>query len=237
MSRLPLLLLPGLTCDERLWHHQAAALGAERPVTSFALLSDDSMAALASTALARMPTGRFAMAGLSMGGYLALEILRQAPERIAGLALLDTNARADSQEARANRRQLIAQASDDYAAAVEQLLPKLLHPAHLGDTELVSLLADMAAEVGVEGFIRQQTAIMGRADSLPLLKEIVCPTLVLCGRQDELTPLALHQEMHAGIRGSRLVVVDRCGHMSALEQPSSVTEALSDWLGAVEAAN
>ena len=234
MSPLPLLLLPGLTCDERLWQHQTAALGADREVSSFALLPEDSMVELARSALAQMPAERFALAGLSMGGYLALEIVRQAPERVAGLALLDTNAHADAQEARDHRRELMAQARSDYGSAVLQLLPKLLHPAHLGDTALVSLIADMAARVGVDGFISQQTAIMGRADSRPLLKDIVCPTLVLCGRQDELTPLALHEEMHAGIGSSQLVVLDRCGHLSSMEQPDEVTAALREWLSAVD---
>lgn len=234
MSPLPLLLLPGLTCDERLWQHQTAALGADRAVMSFALLPEDSMVELARSALVQMPAERFALAGLSMGGYLALEIVRQAPERVAGLALLDTNAHADAQEARDHRRELMAQARGDFEGVVLQLLPKLLHPAHLGDTALVSLIADMAACVGVAGFISQQTAIMGRADSRPLLKDIVCPTLVLCGRQDELTPLALHEEMHAGIGSSQLVVLDRCGHLSSMEQPDEVTAALREWLSAVD---
>lgn len=234
MTRLPLLLLPGLTCDERLWQHQAAALGADRDITSFALLPQDSMVELARSALARMPGGRFALAGLSMGGYLALEIVRQAPERVAGLALLDTNAHADAREARDRRRELMARAQGDYAGAVAQLLPRLLYPSHLDDTALVSLIADMAACVGLEGFISQQTAIMGRADSRPLLRDIACPTLVLCGRQDELTPLALHEEMHAGIGGSQLVVLEDCGHMSTLERPAEVTAALAAWLAVVD---
>lgn len=236
MSPLPLLLLPGLTCDERLWRHQTAALGASHPVTSYPLVPQGSMTELAQEALARMPAGRFAVAGLSMGGYVALEIMRQAPERVAGLALLDTNARPDSAEAQANRRKLIAESTDDYAASVAQLLPNLLHPDHLGDTGLVALLAEMAVSVGRVGFVSQQTAIMGRADSRPSLKDIACPTLVLCGRQDTLTPLSLHKEMHEGIQGSRLVVVDDCAHMSALEQPEQVTAALRTWLAEVASA-
>ena len=239
MSTLPLLLLPGLTCDERLWQHQVAAFGADRPITSFALLPEDSMAALAQKALARMPPGRFALAGLSMGGYLAFEIMRQAPERVAGLALLDTSARDDTEEARTNRRSMMADASageSGYAAAVAQLLPKLLHPDHLDDAALVMLLADMAAGVGAEGFVRQQTAIMGRADSRPLLQHIACPTLVLCGRQDQLTPLALHEEMQSAIAGARLVVVDQCGHVSTLEQADQVNQALGEWLALADAA-
>lgn len=239
MSKLALLLLPGLTCDERLWQHQVAEFGAERTITSFALLPEDSMEALAHKALARMPPGRFALAGLSMGGYLALEIVRQAPERVAGLALLDTSARNDTEEARSNRRRLMAQASagpSGYAEAVSQLLPKLLHPDHLGDSALVNLVADMAAGVGADGFFRQQTAIMGRADSRPLLAHIACPTLVLCGRQDQLTPLVLHEELQAGIPGAHLVVVDQCGHMSTLEQPAQVNRALAQWLELADAA-
>lgn len=236
MTKLPLLLLPGLTCDARMWTAQATELGVDRAITSFALLPEDSMTELAQKAVACMPPGRFAVAGLSMGGYLALEIMRQAPERVAGLALLDTSARNDTQEARGNRLRLIAAARDGgYAAAVAQLLPLLLHPDHLHDARLVNLLAEMAAGVGLDGFIRQQTAIMGRADSRPLLQHIACPTLVLCGRQDQLTPLALHEEIHAGIAGSRLVVVDECGHMSTMEQPAQVNQALVEWLALVAA--
>jgi pimeloyl-ACP methyl ester carboxylesterase len=234
MATLPLLALPGLLCDERLWRAQAAALGADRTWTSFALVPERSMAELAAAALARVPAERFALAGLSMGGYLALEIVRRAPERVAGLALLDTSARPDTAEASAARRSAIAQSASDFDGVVAALLPRLVHPSRLDDRALTDLVRAMAASVGRERYVGQQEAIMGRADSRPTLAAIRCPTLVLCGRDDALTPLALHEEMHAGIAGSRLVVVERCGHMSTLERPEEVSGAMREWLAAVD---
>jgi pimeloyl-ACP methyl ester carboxylesterase len=234
MKALAILALPGLLDDERLWHHQAAALGADHPITSFALTPQASMAELAAMALARAPAGRFALAGLSMGGYLALEIMRTAPERVAALALLDTSARPDTPQASEMRRALIAQSAGDFDAAMAAFMPRILHPSRLGDEAIVALLQKMATDIGRDGFVRQQQAIMARADSRPTLATIRCPTLVLCGRDDLLTPLELHEEMAAGIAGSRLVVLDGCGHMSALEKPAEVTEALRNWLARAE---
>lgn len=233
MTTLPLLALPGLVNDERLWQHQAAALSPRHPVTSFPLTPHTTIAELARMALARAPAERFALAGLSMGGYVALEIMRQAPERVAALALLDTSARPDSPEQTQLRRTAIAASVDDYEGVIRGLIPRILHPDHAGDPALVALLVAMAGRVGREGYVRQQEAIIGRADSRPTLGEIRCPTLVLCGREDILLPLALSEEMHAGIAGSKLVVVERCGHMSAMEQPKAVTAALREWLASV----
>ena len=230
MNPLPLLALPGLLCDERLWQHQAADLLADHPVTSFALTSHDSMAALAAAALAKAPAGRFALAGLSMGGYLALEIMRQAPGRVAALALLDTSARPDSPEQTAMRRAAIAQSSSDFDAVMRAFLPRLVHPARLDDASLVATIAAMAKAVGRDGYVRQQEAIIGRVDSRPTLARIRCPTLVICGREDALTPLELSEEIAAGIAGSRLVVIEECGHMTAMERPREVTAALRTWL-------
>ncbi|MEO7056921.1 MAG: alpha/beta fold hydrolase [Caldimonas sp.] len=233
MTHLPILALPGLLDDERLWHHQAAALGADHPLTSFALTPQASMAELAEMALDRAPAGRFALMGLSMGGYLALEIMRKAPERVAALALLDTSARPETPQASELRRTVIAQSASDFGAVMTAFMPRILHPSRLGDAALVDLLEKMAAGIGREGFVRQQQAIMGRSDSRPTLAAIRCPTLVLCGREDLLTPLELHEEMATGIAGSRLVVLDGCGHMSALEKPAEVNEALRGWLARV----
>jgi len=234
MTPLPVLALPGLLLDERLWQHQAAALGAERPLTSFPLTPQASMGELAAAALARAPAGRFALAGLSMGGYLAFEIVRRAPDRVAALALLDTSARPDTPQASEGRRSAIAQSAADFDGVVAALVGRFLHPSRLHDEALVATVRAMAHGIGRERFVHQQQAIMGRADSRPTLAQIRCPTLVLCGRDDVLTPLELHEEMHAGIAGSRLVVLDRCGHLSPLERPEEVTQALRQWLAAVE---
>lgn len=232
MKRLALLALPGLLCDERLWQSQAAALAPDHPVTSFALVPHDSMAALAAAALARAPAGRFALAGLSMGGYLALEIMRQAPERVAALALLDTSARPDSAEQTAFRRAAIAQSAGDFDAVMRAFLPRLVHPSRLDDASLVAPIAAMARAIGRDGYVRQQEAIIGRTDSRPTLADIRCPTLVLCGRDDMLTPLELSEEIAAGIAGARLVVVENAGHMTTMERPAEVTAALRSWLDA-----
>ena len=236
MNALPLLALPGLLNDARLWQHQVAALSAERTVAIGDLTQADSVAELARAVLAKAPAGRFALAGLSMGGYVAQEIVRQAPERVAALALLDTSARPDTEQAQANRRALLARsAAGEFAAVVAGLTPRLLHPEHLADQALVALLEDMGRAVGPQAFERQQTAIMGRPDSRPSLAQIRCPTVVVCGREDQLTPLELAQEMASGIAGAELVVVERSGHMSPLEQPQAVTAALRAWLARVPA--
>lgn len=191
---------------------------------------DDSMVAIARAILASAPP-RFALAGLSMGGYVCFEILRQAPTRVAKLALLDTSARADTPEASAMRRTQMAQASAGrLAEVVEAQFERTVHPAHRDDQQLREITRLMAADVGPEALVRQQTAIMGRPDSRPMLAAIDCPTLVLVGEQDELTPPERAAEMAHGIRGAQLVSVPQCGHLSTLEQPRAVTRALLDWL-------
>ena len=235
MSALPIVALPGLMCDERLWRPQAEALGAERPFISFALTPEPTIAALAEAALARIPAGRFALAGLSMGGYLAFEIVRRAPERVAGLALLDTSARPETPEATAMRRQAIAASAEHFEAGIDVLLPRLLHPSHLGDEAITGAVRAMSLGLGREAYVRQQEAIIGRADSRPTLAQIRCPTLVLCGREDLITPPAVHEEMQAGIAGARLEVIEHCGHLSTLERPAEVTAALRAWLARIDA--
>ena len=235
MSNFPVYAMPGLLDDDHLWQHQAARLSQLHPFFTADLTEHDSIAALASAALARAPAERFALVGLSMGGYVALEIMRQAPERVMALALLDTNARADTRPAIEFRKSLMALAKTDFNAVVDSLTPRLVHPSHLADEAIVNVITEMAHSVGATAFAGQQTAIMGRMDSRPFLHAIRCPTLVLCGREDVLTPLELHEEMAAAIPNSKLVVIEQCGHMSALEQPQQVTDALKAWLSTVPA--
>ncbi|MDI1302974.1 MAG: alpha/beta fold hydrolase [bacterium] len=235
MSNIPLLLLPGLLNDARLWEAQISGLADIADITVADSTRENSMAALASAALAQAPAQHFALAGLSMGGYVALEIMRQAPERVTGLALLDTSARPDTAEATQNRRKLIKLAGNSFPAVVNGLLPKMVHPAHLQDAELTGIFRAMALTVGQAAFVRQQEAIIGRIDSRPFLKNIKCPTLVLCGRDDAITPVSLHEEMVAGIPASRLVIIEECGHLSVLEQPQQVNDAFEEWLHCINA--
>jgi len=191
---------------------------------------DDSMAGIARRILATAPP-KFALAGLSMGGYISFEILRLAPERVARLALLDTSARPDLPEQSEGRRAQIAEArSGRLMDVLKRAFPTWVHPARRDDAALWATTVAMADEVGVEGFARQQLANVGRADSRPTLAAIRCPTMVLVGEQDGVTPPERAQEIAAGIAGARLVIIPECGHMSAAEQPEKVTAALLGFL-------
>ena len=214
-SALPhLVLLPGLVCDARMWAPQMASLADIVQTSVGDLTGADNIAALAASVVAKAPAGRFALAGLSMGGYVALEIMRLAPERVAGLALLDTTARPDTPEATQNRLKAMTRAESDYTGVLTDLLPKLLHPNQLDDKSITGLLVEMGEDAGKEVFKRQQTAIIGRADSRPFLNNIHCPTLVLCGAEDLITPREVHEEIAESIPGARVTVIKQCGHIS-----------------------
>ena len=228
-----LVLVPGLLCDSLLWKVQIEALEGHAACWVADHTRSDTMAGVAAGVLREAPFERFALAGLSMGGYVALEILRQAAQRVDRLALLDTSARPDTPEQLKKRKGLIDLAQRGRFIGVTQaLLPLLLHPARLSDEKLVDTVKELARNIGKDAFIRQEHAIMSRADSLPLLPTIGCPTLVLCGRQDALTPLERHEEMANAIPGASLHIVDDCGHLSTLEQPAAVSWALKRWLSA-----
>jgi pimeloyl-ACP methyl ester carboxylesterase len=190
------------------------------------------MEAMARRVLDEVPFDRFALAGLSMGGYVALEIMRQAPQRVRRLALLDTRARPDSPDESERRRTLlrIAQGAKGLAPVNKRMLPLLVHASRLSDQALVNVIEDMAQRTGIDGYLRQQEAIMSRADFRPSLAAIACPTLILCGRQDAITPLSFHEEMAAAIKGAQLAVLEDCGHLSTLEKPAQVNAALRAWL-------
>lgn len=227
---MPCLLLPGLLDDARLWRHQITGLsGLISPVVAD-LRGADSMAALAASALDQAPAGSFVLGGLSMGGYVAMEIMRQAPERVLALALMNTTARPDTPEATARRRALLTLAETDFDAVVRKLMPLQVHPDRLGDETLVQTIASMAAGVGKEAFGRQQRAIIDRIDSRPHLAQIECPTLVLCGREDLIMPVEVHEEMADAIPEARLEVIERCGHLSTLDRPEQVTGIMKIWL-------
>jgi len=230
-SAQPLILVPGLLCDALLWQHQVTGLAGRASCWVPDHTRHDSIAAIASAILQESPFPRFALAGLSMGGYIALEIVRQAPERVQRLALLDTTAAPDSEEAGDIRRAQMALWREKGAdAVVEATLPRAVRASAQGDAGLRATIATMALDTGYDGFVRQQTAIMTRIDSRPGLAAIACPPLVLCGREDVLTPPLAHASMARAIPGSTLVQVPDAGHLSTLEQPEAVTQALAEWL-------
>jgi len=225
---LPIVLVPGLTCSARLYAEQIPALWRFGPVMVADHTRDDSMAAIARRILTAAPP-RFALAGLSMGGYIAFEIMRQAPERVAKLALLDTDARVETPEQTERRKAPIALAkSGRYAEVPDIAFPLYVHRSRHNDTALKQLVRMMAQETGIEAFLRQQQAIMSRPDSRPGLAAIKCPTLVLVGDGDEATLPELAREIAAAIAGARLAIIADCGHLSTLEQPERVTAALVD---------
>jgi pimeloyl-ACP methyl ester carboxylesterase len=227
---LPIVLVPGLLCTPRLYAEQIPVLWAFGPITVADHTRDDSMGDIARRILSLAPP-RFALVGLSMGGYVAFELLRQAPSRIVKLALLDTTARPDAPEQTEQRQRQIEMAQNGrFDGIAEMLFPRFVAAARHGDRALRSIVRTMAEETGAEAFVRQQTAIMNRVDSRPALGAVACPTLVVVGEQDTLTPPDRAAEMAAAIPRVRQVVVPDCGHLSTLEQPEAVTQALASFL-------
>jgi pimeloyl-ACP methyl ester carboxylesterase len=225
-----LLILPGLLEDASAFASLIEGLGGSARCVVADLTRSGTIAGMARDALAQAPAGPVSVAGHSMGGYVALEVVRQVPARVERLALLNTNARADSPEATENRRRLLALAERDFPAVTQALLPRLMTRAHLADADLVGLVESMALAVGREAFARQQEAIIHRIDSLPHLAAITCPTAVIAARDDQLMPVALLQEMADAISGARLTTIEDCGHMATIEQPGRVLQALVEWL-------
>lgn len=224
-----LILLPGLVCDARLFRYQMSDLAdIAKPIVADLTVAD-TIEELAASVLSESPA-RFALAGLSMGGYVALEIMRQAPERVLGLCLMDTSARPDTPESTANRKQLMAQAEINFQIVLDTLMPKLLHPSRMRYSSLVDSVYAMGHRVGKDAFIRQQRAIIGRIDSRPTLPAISCPALVMCGREDQLTPVELHEEMAAAIPEATLAVIGKCGHLVTMGQPKLSSGAMRVWL-------
>ncbi|MCW9034849.1 MAG: alpha/beta hydrolase [Rhodospirillales bacterium] len=226
---MELLLIPGLLCDDSLWAEQVKVLEGEVNITIPDHKSHDDMAALAADILSKAPP-KFALAGLSMGGYISLEIMRQAPERVSKLALLDTAPYADTEEQTVFRHQMMDEAKKSGKASIMSIFPMMIYEERIEDQELIDALVAMDENNSVRSYFNQQKAIMSRQNSVPLLSEISCPTLVLCGRYDLLTPLSAHEEMAEKIPGATLVVLEKCGHMSTMERPEEVNQALLKWL-------
>jgi len=228
----PLLLLPGLLCDARLWRDQISALADIAAPVVADLTLDSRLEAMADRALAIMPE-RFAMAALSMGGYVAFALLRRAPERVTRLLLMDTSARADSDTQARRRRSLMAlSASGRFHGVAPRMLPNLLHPDRLDDAGLGAEVSAMAARVGRDAFQSQQAAILHRPDSRADLARIRVPTWVAVGDGDQLTPPALAEEIAAGIPDARLVIIEGCGHLPPMEAPERTSKLMRNWLTA-----
>lgn len=229
-GKIPLILIPGLLCDDELWLHQQKYLADITDIQVGETRLDDALSTMAARILAAAPP-KFSLAGLSMGGYVSLEIMRQAPDRVERLALLDTSARQDSADQAKRRRGLIELAEiGKFKGVTPRLLPLFIHKDRLDDESLTNAVMGMAENVGKDAFLRQQKAIQSRLDSVGLLAEIKVPTVVICGRQDAVTPLHLSEEIAAGIEGARLCVIEECGHLSSMERPHAVTALIRDWL-------
>lgn len=226
----PLFILPGLLEDADGFKQVIEALADTARCTVADLTRAGTIAEMARDALRQAPAGRFNLAGHSMGGYVALEVMRQDPKRVERLALLNTNARADSVESTENRRRLVALADTDFEAVLAAMMPKLMTEEHLKDPVLTGTIGAMKMAIGPEAFKRQQAAIMARVDSRPRLGDIRCPTLVIAGREDALMPVEWLEELAAGIPGAHLEIIEKCGHMAALEKPAQVTAFLKKWL-------
>lgn len=233
-----LVLLPGLVCDDAVWRPAAATLGASSSVHIANYGSLDSLGAMAEKVLAEI-RGDFAIAGHSMGGRVAMEIFRRAPERITGIALLDTGVTplasgdAGSREA-AGRHELLAVARNQgMAAMAARWVQGMVWPPRLGETALIQSIIDMFARSSADVFAAQIAALLARPDASELLEKIRCPALVLCGEEDSWAPAARHREMAAKIPQATLTLVPECGHMCTLERPEAVTRELAEWLRSV----
>lgn len=225
----PVVFIPGLLCDAELWQNQIDGLADLFQSQVADISKDNSMEAMAKRILDTAPAS-FNLVALSMGGYVAFEILRQAPERVIKLTLMDTSARIDSPKAAAHRKATIEFAQlGKFVGVTDKLLPQLIHPSRLHDP-ITDIIKNMAIRVGKTAFLNQQNAIMHRTDSRPFLSEIKVPTLVVVGEQDQVTPLHHAQEIQQGIPNAKLHVFSECGHLPPLEYPTETTQLLREWL-------
>lgn len=229
-----LVLVPGLACDEAVW--ASLPLGAQADVwVPLAHEPHETIGAMAEALLRDAPAERFALAGHSLGGRIALEVMRRAPQRVLRLALLDTGwQRRESGPAgereREQRESLVTLGGHEGMEAVgRRWAPGMLHPQAIPGPVHDAVVA-MVARQPLERFAAQQRALLARPDASDLLAAITCPTLVLCGRQDAWSPLARHEEMAQLIPHAQLSVIEHCGHMSPMEQPAAVAAALAAWL-------
>lgn len=226
----PILFLPGMMCDARQFGPQAAYFSRERPVIVAPLTGFDSITDLAKEVLTHAPA-HFVLCGLSMGGIVAMEIMRLAPQRVQRLALMDTNYLADTEKSQSIRDAQIERARD---GELEAVMRDELKPRYLADgdnkQEVLDLCMEMAKGLGPKVFIEQSLALRNRADQSETLRRVGVPTLILCGEADGLCPVVRHQQMHELIGYSQLDVIPGAGHLPPLEQPDRTTESIRRWL-------
>lgn len=225
----PLVFLPGMMCDARVFGPQLAALSPHYTLTVAPITGGDRVEEIASRLLDTLPR-KFALAGLSMGGIVAMEILRRAPDRLTRIALMDTNALAETPQSAANYEPIIIKVrSGRLTEAVQEFLP----PDHISSkyrAEVMALVTDMAENLGSETIIRQVRALQRRRDQQSTLRRCKMPALVLCGAEDGLTPIKRHSFMAELIPYAELKVIEGAGHLPTLEQPEATTQAILDWM-------
>jgi len=226
-----LVLLPGLACDERLWEAQRPALPPTLDVhVSDAHMRHERIETMAAAVL-REHAGPLILCGASMGGMIAMEAARQAPERIAGLALLGTNARPETPEMYQLRESAIELFERGEARDVIELNAGFaFHPTQAGDAALVGRYVELVLDAGAQQLIRQNRALMQRPDARPHLASLRCPVLVMCGDSDRLTPPECSREIAQTVPQAELVWVEECGHMLTMEKPAFVNATLGPWL-------
>lgn len=227
---VPTLLLPALLTNGELFREQRAALSRFGDVLDATTSGHRTLPRIAASVLESAPP-RFSIVGLSLGGRIAMEIVRQAPERVVRLALIGTSARTESAEQRTRRRsQIDLVRRGCFSELVTAMYPHMVHPSRHQDNTLRKTYEAMANEVGPQTFVDHQLALIMRSDIRESLGAIPCPTLVVVGSDDRITPLDNAEELAAGIPNSRLVVIPDCGHLSTLERPAETTETLLDWI-------
>jgi pimeloyl-ACP methyl ester carboxylesterase len=230
-DKLPLILVPGLLCTGDLWRDQIPALGDLADISIGEHTLDTSIGAITDRIMATAPE-KFALAGLSLGGYIALDIVLRHPERVTHLALMDTRATPDSPEDRRKREDFIAlvRRGSTFKGVTESLLPMLVHESRLEDASLTDRIYRMAEDTGREAFIRQETAIMNRKDRTAELVHITCPTMVISGAEDALIPADRQQEMAQLIADAEFHRIPVCGHLPTMERPAETNILLREWL-------
>ncbi len=229
-DKIPLLLIPGLACNHIMWQRQLESLSDIADCQIAPLPAYDDFGPIAEAILAAAPD-RFAMAGASMGGYLCFEVLRRAPDRVLRLGLIGTSADPEPPDMTERRLVMIDKAERNGLLVMwRNFIPRLVHPDRLNEGAVVDDLLQQAFEVGLECFCRHQRALMKRSGYLDMLSAISCPTIVIMGRDDQVTPLPVHERMVNGIPGAEFVIIEDSGHVPMMERPDATTTAMRSWL-------